>query len=672
MPNITNLDNNGTFTPTGSSIKLRANNNGNPLSHNDVDGNFENIRTKVNEIKDDVNSITNGDVQGTQGLQGTTGTGTQGTQGTQGVQGTTGTGNQGLQGRQGFQGTTGTGSQGLQGTQGRQGLTGTGNQGLQGRQGFQGTTGTGNQGLQGTQGRQGLTGTGNQGLQGITGTGNQGLQGLQGPSGGGTSSLTTLSQDNDGAIRIQDTDAESSLLVYATNPNSSAIRVDATGGAAALKLDGAVNIMAWHDTDNGSVASSTASASAILSNRALRQVEREFRKFNIVNSNGLFKIDSVSYDEQKYASMIELRPWFFNDGADGAGGHYGFDAGTHPIMTEMRLNGVLRLASLDTSDVSESFLVDDGDSVLYNDAGSNLNFRTKLVGSGGAQRIYSRAVAATESDVPNNVALHLASDKHDTPTNTFGFRDTGRTIAYNGTASDTSLELVGSNIQSYQTAIQTQKTNMRTSFTLQYEVEDTTQSNYGNGTQTGLSGGLPGFFAGIYLNAASNGQQRSLTPANYFDGAMNLGVATHRWATVFATTGSIDQSDVNAKQDIEDLSDAEKAVAATLKGLIKKFRFKDAVAEKGEDARIHVGVIAQEVEQAFTDAGLDGFRYGLLCKDTVWKVMVDGKHTGINQSHGDKVDPDGEGNEIEGATLEQETRYSVRYNELLAFIISAL
>jgi hypothetical protein len=189
MPNITNLDNNGSFTPSGGSIKLRANNNGNPLSHNDVDGNFENIRTKVNEIKNDVNSITNGDVQGTQGLQGTTGTGTQGTQGTQGVQGTTGTGNQGLQGRQGFQGTTGTGNQGLQGTQGRQGLTGTGNQGLQGRQGFQGTTGTGNQGLQGTQGRQGLTGTGNQGLQGLTGTGNQGLQGLQGTAGGGTVAL---------------------------------------------------------------------------------------------------------------------------------------------------------------------------------------------------------------------------------------------------------------------------------------------------------------------------------------------------------------------------------------------------------------------------------------------------------------------------------------------------
>ena len=213
---------------------------------------------------------------------------------------------------------------------------------------------------------------------------------------------------------------------------------------------------------------------------------------------------------------------------------------------------------------------------------------------------------------------------------------------------------------------------MRTSFTLQYEAKDTTQSNYGGGTQTGLNGSLAGFFAGLYLNAASNGQQRSFTPSNFFDGAMNLGVSSHRWATIFATTGSINTSDRNAKQDIEDLSDAEKSVAVALKGLIKKYRFKDAVAQKGDDARIHIGVIAQDVEQAFTDAGLDGFRYGLLCKDTVWKVMVNGSHTGITQAHGEKVDPDEDGNEIEGATLEEEVRYSVRYDELLAFIISAL
>jgi hypothetical protein len=40
-------------------------------------------------------------------------------------------------------------------------------------------------------------------------------------------------------------------------------------------------------------------------------------------------------------------------------------------------------------------------------------------------------------------------------------------------------------------------------------------------------------------------------------------------------------------------------VAVSLKGLIKKFRFKESVQAKGDAARIHDGVIAQEVAAAF-------------------------------------------------------------------------
>lgn len=35
------------------------------------------------------------------------------------------------------------------------------------------------------------------------------------------------------------------------------------------------------------------------------------------------------------------------------------------------------------------------------------------------------------------------------------------------------------------------------------------------------------------------------------------------------------------------------------------FRFKDAVAAKGDNARLHYGVIAQNVETAFKNEGLD-------------------------------------------------------------------
>ena len=148
--------------------------------------------------------------------------------------------------------------------------------------------------------------------------------------------------------------------------------------------------------------------------------------------------------------------------------------------------------------------------------------------------------------------------------------------------------------------------------------------------------------AGIQI-ANSTGTGRSLSAVNgsgaLQDNYMNLGDPATRWGTVYAATGTINTSDANLKQDVEDLDTAELNVANAIKGLIKKFRFVDAVAEKGSDARIHVGVIAQEVEQAFVDEGLDPRRYGLFCEDT----LKDGSK-----------------------------RLGIRYDELLAFVVAAL
>lgn len=128
------------------------------------------------------------------------------------------------------------------------------------------------------------------------------------------------------------------------------------------------------------------------------------------------------------------------------------------------------------------------------------------------------------------------------------------------------------------------------------------------------------------------------------DNAQTLGTASERWSVVYAGTGTINTSDEREKQDIADLEAAEKRVALALKGLIKKFRFKDAVEAKGDGARIHVGVIAQEVMAAFQAEALDPMRYGVVCYDE-WEATEE-------RSAGN--------------------RYGVRYEELFAFIISAL
>ena len=61
---------------------------------------------------------------------------------------------------------------------------------------------------------------------------------------------------------------------------------------------------------------------------------------------------------------------------------------------------------------------------------------------------------------------------------------------------------------------------------------------------------------------------------------------------------------------------------------------------KGSDARIHFGIVAQDLQTAFAAEGLDAADYAMFCSDT------------YTDSNGDS-----------------QTRLGVRYSELLAFII---
>lgn len=127
--------------------------------------------------------------------------------------------------------------------------------------------------------------------------------------------------------------------------------------------------------------------------------------------------------------------------------------------------------------------------------------------------------------------------------------------------------------------------------------------------------------------------------APVIDNTVSCGLGSYRWTVVYAATGTINTSDGNQKQDTETLNVAEKRVAARIKGLIKKFRFKDAVTAKGDNARIHVGVIAQDVKAAFEAEGLDATKYGMFCSDT----LEDGS-----------------------------VQLGIRYDELFAFIIGSI
>ena len=140
------------------------------------------------------------------------------------------------------------------------------------------------------------------------------------------------------------------------------------------------------------------------------------------------------------------------------------------------------------------------------------------------------------------------------------------------------------------------------------------------------------------------------------DNAIDLGLGAVRFDDVFATNGTIQTSDRNEKQDIKELSDAEQRVAVVAKGLMRKFRWINSVTEKGDNARTHFGIIAQDLQDAFTAEGLNAGDYAMFTSNTWWEL--DGEIY-ITEEEAP-----------EGAT--EKTRLGVRYNQLLAFIISAI
>ena len=159
------------------------------------------------------------------------------------------------------------------------------------------------------------------------------------------------------------------------------------------------------------------------------------------------------------------------------------------------------------------------------------------------------------------------------------------------------------------------------------------------------------------------------------DDAVDLGFSSVRFDDVRATNGTIQTSDRNEKQDIEELTDAEKRVAVVAKGLMRKFRWKSKVEIKGDKARTHFGIIAQDLEDAFKAEGLDASKYAMFCSDTWWEkeISVDAVEADEEKDIEAKdayTYMDTKEEATEGYT--EKTRLGVRYSELLAFIISAI
>ncbi|MFO3907228.1 phage tail protein [Enterobacter hormaechei] len=176
----------------------------------------------------------------------------------------------------------------------------------------------------------------------------------------------------------------------------------------------------------------------------------------------------------------------------------------------------------------------------------------------------------------------------------------------------------------------------------------------------------------------------ALAPAS--DNTLAIGKPSNRPSVIYAGTAAINTSDARSKTEVEELNSIERIVALKLKALIRRYKFLDAIADKGEEARYHIGIIAQEVKAAFESEGLIAEQYGILCYDewndeyqtipaeTVfhpakYSVLVDaeGNPLIVQEAWEEVVKP-----EERIQTIEAGSRYGIRYEELLCFIMGAI
>lgn len=128
------------------------------------------------------------------------------------------------------------------------------------------------------------------------------------------------------------------------------------------------------------------------------------------------------------------------------------------------------------------------------------------------------------------------------------------------------------------------------------------------------------------------------------NGAQNLGSGSHKWAAVYAKTGSINTSDKNEKKDIQELNEQySKDIIMGLKPVSYKFIANDS-------NRTHNGFIAQDIEESLTSMGLTTQDFAAVCK---WQKVY--CEDGVND-----------------IPIEGEYSYGLRYEELIAPLVKVV
>ena len=147
----------------------------------------------------------------------------------------------------------------------------------------------------------------------------------------------------------------------------------------------------------------------------------------------------------------------------------------------------------------------------------------------------------------------------------------------------------------------------------------------------------------------------------------DLGSSTYQWKDCYLTNSPIVSSDRRLKQNFESVPEAVFTAWGNVN--FQVYKFKEAVAKKGEaNARKHIGLVAQDIIEAFQAQDLDAFDYGIVCHDS-WEDQYER----VEVSHTPEV-LDEQGNVVTPENTVYENQlvkpagdvYTVRYEEALA------
>ena len=146
------------------------------------------------------------------------------------------------------------------------------------------------------------------------------------------------------------------------------------------------------------------------------------------------------------------------------------------------------------------------------------------------------------------------------------------------------------------------------------------------------------------------------------DGSLNLGNGSHRWAVVYAKTGSINTSDRNEKNTIADI-DPEQAEKLIMGLKPSTFKFND-----GTSGRTHWGIISQDIEELLPQIGMTDMDFaGFIKSPKTEDYYEDVSETVTDEETGEEKIVTRK--ELKTRVIEGEYVYALRYSEFIAPLI---